>query len=100
MDLELADTLGFWAIAASMTVGALAFVLLPLSRRRARESGRTSAAVNVDVYRSQLAELERDFASGAMPEGDYRQARRDLEARLLADADEPSAGAADAKSLC
>jgi len=97
MDLELADTLGFWAIAASMTVGALAFVLLPLSRRRARESGRAATAVNVDVYRSQLAELERDFASGAMPEGDYRQARRDLEARLLADADEPSAGAAAGK---
>ncbi len=93
MDLELADTLGFWAIAASMTVGALAFVLLPLSRRRARESGRTATAVNVDVYRSQLAELERDFASGAMPEGDYRQARRDLEARLLADADDQSASA-------
>jgi cytochrome c-type biogenesis protein CcmH len=94
MDLELADTLGFWAIAASMTVGALAFVLLPLSRRRARESGPRATAVNVDVYRSQLAELERDFASGAMPEGDYRQARRDLEARLLADAGDQPAGAA------
>jgi cytochrome c-type biogenesis protein CcmH len=93
MDLELADTLGFWAIAASMTVGALAFVLLPLSARRARGSGATAAAVNVDAYRSQLAELERDFASGAMPEGDYRQARRDLELRLLADADEQPASA-------
>ena len=92
MDPGLAEPFYFWFIALAMTGIALGFVLPRLFARRASAKSASPTAANLDVYRRQLAELDRDVAAGALGEREYRQARRDLERRLLAETgDEPPA---------
>ena len=74
----------FWVIAALMILAALAFVLPPLFRQRA-SLNLDSDQVNIGVYRDELSELERDFASGTLSEQHYREARAELERNLLED---------------
>ena len=75
----------FWVIAALLAAGALAFVLPPLLRRRRAAPGAAAEATNVAVYRDQLRELDTDLAAGTLARDQYDDARRELEARLLAD---------------
>ena len=75
----------FWVIAALLAAGALAFVLPPLLRRRRAAPGAAAEATNVAVYRDQLRELDTDLAAGTLARDQYDEARRELEARLLAD---------------
>ena len=75
----------FWVIAALLAAGALAFVLPPLLRRRRAAPGAGAEATNVAVYRDQLRELDTDLAAGTLARDQYDEARRELEARLLAD---------------
>jgi cytochrome c-type biogenesis protein CcmH len=75
----------FWLAAAAMIVVALAFVLPRLLSRNAPSRGASRAALNAAVYRGQLADLERERASGALAVADYEAARAELERRLLAD---------------
>ena len=76
----------FWSIAAVMIMIALLFILPALFR-----SGRPGAAgidrdtLNVEVIRSQLAELESDLQLGRLSQDQYAAARRDLEQELLSD---------------
>jgi len=88
MDFTIVDALAFWGIALAMTAAALAFVLPRLFAGRAPPAPAAPAvtAANVAVYRSQLADLERDLAAGTLTDAEYRQSCRDLERRLLADA--------------
>jgi cytochrome c-type biogenesis protein CcmH len=52
-------------------------------------------AINTAIYRDQIAELERDLASGALSQADYASAPRRLERRVLEDvADDGAAPAA------
>jgi cytochrome c-type biogenesis protein CcmH len=73
---------------------ALAFVLPRLTSRRPPDRSVSRAALNADVYRGQLADLERERASGALAPADYAIARAEIERRLLAEssADERPAG--------
>ncbi|GBQ10514.1 c-type cytochrome biogenesis protein CcmI [Swaminathania salitolerans] len=69
-----------------VTVLALAPVtifMLRVTRQGTRHAvdARRSA---MTLYRAQLAELERDRATGALPEGEYARARLEIERRLLA----------------
>lgn len=75
----------FWFLCVSMTAVALAFVLLPLWRQTPPSSGVEANALNLQVIRQQLAELEQDLATGALDETQYQSARRDLEKELLLD---------------
>ena len=75
----------FWLAIAVMIAVALAFVLPRLVSRRAPERGASRAALNADVYRGQLADLDRERASGALAPADYDAARAELQRRLLAD---------------
>jgi cytochrome c-type biogenesis protein CcmH len=75
----------FWVIAVLLAAGALAFVLPPLLRGRRAAPGAAVEATNVAVYRDQLRELEADLAAGTLAREQYDEARRELEARLLAD---------------
>ena len=77
----------FWAIAAAMTAIALAFVLPRLLARRAPRDDAVRGAINVTIYRGQLAELDCDLAAGLLSAEQHRDARLDLERRLLAEAD-------------
>jgi len=76
----------FWLIGALLATAALALVLRP--RRRRGVMSRSSA--NVSIYRDQLRELEADRGAGTLAQADYERARRELEARLLEDADAPA----------
>ncbi|MEP7183538.1 MAG: c-type cytochrome biogenesis protein CcmI [Betaproteobacteria bacterium] len=80
------DALFFWLVAAAMTAGALAFVLPRLLSRSGRDGHASRAAMNAALMRGELAELDRDRAEGRLDEPGYRDARHDIERRLLAEA--------------
>jgi len=74
----------FLVIGALLITGAVLFIVPPLLSRRAR-AGATRDAVNVAVYRDQLRELEGDLRAGTLAADQHEKARREIEARLLAD---------------
>jgi cytochrome c-type biogenesis protein CcmH len=74
----------FAVLGAALIAGALLFVVPPLLRRGLR-AGATRDAVNVAVYRDQLRELEGDLRAGTLAPDQHEKARREIEARLLAD---------------
>jgi len=76
----------FWLTVAAMIAVALAIVLPRLASRAAPRRGALRAALNADVYRGQLADLERERASGALAPADYDAARAEIERRVLAEA--------------
>ena len=96
MDFTNVDALAFWAIALAMTAAALGFVVPRLFAGRAPPAAASPAvaAANVAVYRSQLADLERDLAAGTLTDAEYRQSCRDLERRLLAEAQDAAPASA------
>lgn len=72
---------------------ALAVLMRPLVRRKARGGDVSRDALNLSVYREQLRELDADVASGALAREDHARARGELERRMLDDVGEPSAAA-------
>ena len=57
----------FWVYAALLTVLALAILVMPLVRPRARSGASVSrAASNLTVFRDQIAELDADLAAGTL----------------------------------
>lgn len=71
----------FWVIAAILTLGASLAVLLPLA------GGMTSASPagdhDLEVYRDQLSELDRDMARGLIQPGEAEEARAEIGRRIL-----------------
>ena len=84
--------IAFVVLGVVLTAGALLFVVPPLLRRGLR-TGATRDAVNVAVYRDQLRELEADLRAGTLAADQHEKARREIEARLLADVDKGGAPA-------
>jgi cytochrome c-type biogenesis protein CcmH len=72
-----------WFVFALMTVAASFAVLWPLRHRDHPPSGGSEAA----VYRDQLAEIDRDVASGLIGSSEADAARVEISRRLLAAAD-------------
>ena len=85
----------FVAVAALLTVAALAFVLWPLWRTSARQPMSVRQA-NLSVFRDQFAELERDLELGVLDASQYESARNELERRLLEDVGDQGTGPAAA----
>ncbi|TMG72931.1 MAG: c-type cytochrome biogenesis protein CcmI, partial [Betaproteobacteria bacterium] len=79
-----APVTAFVVLGAVLIAGALLFVVPPLLRRSSR-TGATRDAVNVAVYRDQLRELDADLRAGTLASDQHEKARREIEARLLAD---------------
>ncbi|WP_166293819.1 c-type cytochrome biogenesis protein CcmI [Bradyrhizobium sp. 2S1] len=73
-----------WFVFALMTVAAIFAVLWPLSRRGRADTGGSE----VVVYRDQLAEIDRDMASGIIGAAEADAARVEISRRLLAAADQ------------
>lgn len=69
-----------WLTFTLMTAAAIFAVLWPLSRR----AGQSFAGTEIAVYRDQLAEIERDRASGLIGEAEAEAARTEVSRRLLA----------------
>src|SRR4051812_45018859 len=78
----------FWIVAAAMTAAVTALVLSPLLR--GRHSMGSRAAYDMEVYRDQPAELERDLARGVIDRRQAQAARTEISRRMLAVADERS----------
>lgn len=72
-----------WFVFALMTAAAVFAVLWPLGRRR----GAAATGNDVAVYRDQLAEIDRDAASGLILPTDADTARIEISRRLLRAAD-------------
>jgi cytochrome c-type biogenesis protein CcmH len=87
----------FWIMAALMTAVALAFVLVPLLRARAR-AGPTAVAANLEVLRGQRREIDADVANGLLPASSRDEALAELVDRAQDDlAAVPAAVPGDAK---
>jgi cytochrome c-type biogenesis protein CcmH len=72
----------FWLILALMTGVAICAVIWPIAQAREFRSGS-----EVEVYRDQLDELERDLKAGSIGETEAKAARVEIARRLLAAAD-------------
>ncbi len=89
----------FVVVAALLLLAALVFVIPPLLQRR-KDDAPQRRALNIQVYRDQLAELERDLENDVISREQYEAGRLELESRLLEDVAEqerpaapPAAGA-------
>ena len=71
----------FWVIAALLTLGASLAVLLPLAGRSATRA--VDGAHDLEVYRDQLAELDRDAARGLIQPAEAGEARTEIARRIL-----------------
>ena len=83
-----------WFGVALMTAAAVWAVLWPLARR----GGDLRGGSDVAVYRDQLAEIERDRASGLIAENEAAGAQVEVSRRLIAAADAQARAPADAVS--
>lgn len=94
---------GFLLAALAAVAITLLVLLRPFLWRRAAAATASHRQLNAAIYRDQFAELERDRAEGTLGEDDYRQARLELQRRVLEDGQEdaapPSVPAAPKKTL-
>ena len=75
----------FWLLAGGLSALAIALLLWPLLRRPAAAAPRQ--AYDLNVYRDQLAEVEREAAEGNLGAEQAAAARAEIEHRLLAAAE-------------
>lgn len=71
----------FWVIAAILTLGASLAVLLPMAA--GPKSGRDGSDHDLEVYRDQLSELDRDVQRGLIQPAQADQARAEIARRIL-----------------
>jgi cytochrome c-type biogenesis protein CcmH len=89
--------MGFWIATAAFSV--LVVMVLMMSVRRPRQAAAPAAAYDLQVYRDQLKEVERDVARGVLTEEEAIRARTEVSRRLLeADRALQSAHVLDVKS--
>lgn len=72
-----------FAIAAALLLGLAIFIIVPPLLRAQPRTGADRQQANVAIYRDQLAELDKERAAGTLADGDYQQAKEELESRLL-----------------
>jgi cytochrome c-type biogenesis protein CcmH len=85
----------FWGLAAVMTIIALLFTVPSLLRAgRSTKAQPDPDALNTEIIKAQLAELDTDLKMGRLDENQYAAARRDLERELLDDLSPAGAAAA------
>lgn len=86
----------FWGLAAALTAVVLLIILPPLLRgAKAGTAGPARGAYDLEVYRDQLGELERDHARGLITGPQREAAKAEIARRMLALADEAKAEGAD-----
>src|SRR5260221_9273130 len=79
--------IGFWILAGMMTLCVVLILSFPLleTRKLRDESG-----FALNVYRDQLAEIERDQQRGVLPADQAKAAQLEIRRRILALADAPA----------
>lgn len=79
----------FWAVAAVMTLAAIALVSWPLLRRSAERPTLSADEVDVALYHRRQAELHADYRDGLLDEADLASAHEELDRQLLLDTAPP-----------
>lgn len=74
--------MSFWIVVAAMAVAASAALALPLFRTRVAETD--PEEFDLEVYRDQIAELERDHERGVLTQAEIEAARTEIARRILA----------------
>ncbi len=82
-----------WLVLAGLMALALWFLVRPLSR--AGGGVVRDAAYDIEVYRDQLAEIDRDHARGALSDADAEAARIEVQRRMLAADARPGSAASN-----
>lgn len=82
----------FWSLATALSLGVTLIFARALMRGGA---GVPAAAYDLQIYRDQLAEVDRDLARGVLGEADADRARTEIARRILAADRELQAGDAD-----
>lgn len=76
----------FWIISGILIVVALLFIVPALLRiRNIQEQHVERDAVNVTVYRDQLADLDKDLENDILTQPQYNQSKQELQQRMLQD---------------
>jgi cytochrome c-type biogenesis protein CcmH len=70
-----------WLVLAALMALTLAFLVRPLTRQAAGRA--RGAAYDLEVYRDQLAEIDRDRARGVIDEAEAAAARLEVQRRML-----------------
>ncbi len=84
----------FWILAGGLLALALAFILAPLLKSAPPDDALRQDALNLEVFRQRLKELDADLAAGSLDQERYAAARHDLERELLYDVDPEQASPA------
>jgi len=71
----------FWLITSVLAIGACG--LLALALWRGHEGARPAAEFDINVYRDQLAEVERDHARGVIDSADAERLSTEISRRIL-----------------
>ncbi|MBK7424219.1 MAG: c-type cytochrome biogenesis protein CcmI [Propionivibrio sp.] len=79
----MSATTAFILAAALLVLVILAILLLPLWRAPRVSSAIDRREANLDIFRDQLSELERERSAGSLAEADFEQAKSELQRRLL-----------------
>ena len=86
----------FWVISGVFIVTALLFVVPTLLRSRNNElKNLEHDAVNITVYRDQIAELDRDLENDILSREQYDKSKQELQQRMLQDVTERDAVVVD-----
>ena len=78
----------FFIVAGLMIVSALLFIVPPLIGKRLRQGNVSHGETNLSIHRDQLTELAADLASGTISQDQYDAAKREIERRVLEEAEE------------
>ncbi|MEQ1517479.1 MAG: c-type cytochrome biogenesis protein CcmI [Usitatibacteraceae bacterium] len=73
----------FSIVAILMSLGALAFVVIPLLRKGPQNQAISDDGSNVAIYKSQRRELDEELARGAISEAEHSAALGELSARVV-----------------
>ncbi len=79
----------FWIICALLLAVALLFVVLPLWRSTGKSNQVLRDAVNLEIFRDQIAEMDADLRNGLLTPEMHEQGKRELQARLLEEVTPP-----------
>jgi cytochrome c-type biogenesis protein CcmH len=71
----------FWVTAGLLTIAAILAVLLPLTRKAG--DAEPAERHDLEVYKDQLAEVDRDAARGALSSAEAEEARVEISRRIL-----------------
>jgi cytochrome c-type biogenesis protein CcmH len=77
----------FWILSAAMIVAAIVLMAPTLLKKQRAEDDNTQA-LNVEIARERLAELQKTRDAGELSEEEYQQGKQDLELALAQDLDD------------